>query len=74
LACFVAALGEMKRRQPILYESALAKAPAGEFVGCSEMSIEQQKQAIRSDLRMASTVESGIILLAVKNHRNYHID
>ena len=43
LAYFVAALGEMKRQQPILSEPAEALAKAGEFIGCSVMSLEQQE-------------------------------
>jgi hypothetical protein len=43
LAHFVAVLIEMKIKQPILSEPAEASAKAGEFIGCSEMSLEQQK-------------------------------
>jgi hypothetical protein len=39
LACFVAALGEMKREQPMLSEPIEALAKVGEFIGCSEMSL-----------------------------------
>jgi hypothetical protein len=42
LAYFVAALGEMKHMQP-MNSPAGALAKAGEFIGCSEMSPEQQK-------------------------------
>jgi len=34
--------------------------PQGKFIGCSEMSLEQQKQAGRSERRMTSTDESGM--------------
>jgi hypothetical protein len=37
---FVALLGEMKRKQPILSEARRA-----EFIGCSVMSLEVQKKA-----------------------------
>jgi hypothetical protein len=43
LGYLVAALGEMKREQPILSEPAEAMAKAGEFIGCSKMSLEQHK-------------------------------
>jgi hypothetical protein len=44
-----------------LSEPAEAIAKAGEFIGYSEMSLELQKQAIRSERRMPSTAESRLI-------------
>jgi hypothetical protein len=32
--------------------------PKGESIGCSEMSVEQQKEGIRSERRMPPTAES----------------
>jgi hypothetical protein len=61
----------MQRRQPILSEPAEALAKAGEFIGCSEMSLEQQKQTIRSKLRIPSTAESRIIVYNAIFSKNF---
>jgi hypothetical protein len=36
--------------------------PQGEFIGCSEMSLEQQKKDIRSERRMTPTAEYRLIV------------
>ena len=44
--------------------------PQGEFIGCSEMSLEQQKKGIRSERRMTTTAEYVIIAIRKTGSEN----